>query len=205
MKKTFPTLCLILSTTLGSASFAETATQAELEACAALRDPLDSLSCFERLTDRGRAKIVETPTVVQPAPVQQPEVTAPAVTAPSAPNVAPAAKPQVAEQPRKAPVKESVGRVVTIDDSVGEEHLAKQKEEQGPTKFTATIVKVEKKGRGILVFHMENGQVWRQVESRFFAYPKNRSFEVVIDQGMLGDYRMRVEGKGRQTRIRRMK
>ncbi len=194
MRKFIPLLCLLASASVA----AQPATQAELEACADLRDPLDSLSCFEGLTDRGRAKtVVEVPSI---PPLTEPEV---ATTPKTKPSVEVVVEPP--PTPRRAPVQESVGPTVSIDSSVGEEHLEKTAEEKGPTKFTATIVKVEKKGRGILVFHMDNGQVWRQIESRFFAYPKKRSFEVVIDQGVLGDYRMRVEGKGRQTRIRRLK
>jgi hypothetical protein len=52
---------------------------------------------------------------------------------------------------------------------------------------------------------MENNKLWRQIERGFFHYPKNQAFGVEISQGVMGEYRLRVEGKGRLVRIRRIR
>lgn len=56
-----------------------------------------------------------------------------------------------------------------------------------------------------LTFEMENGEVWRQVESDRLYYPKDGPFEVVVRRGIMGDYQMRVGGEGRMTRIKRIR
>ena len=68
----------------------------------------------------------------------------------------------------------------------------------------ASVVKVTRTRYGELVFHFDNGQVWRQQEKRYFPYPKNREFDVTISTGMMGEYRLQVEGAGRRATIRRL-
>ena len=69
----------------------------------------------------------------------------------------------------------------------------------------ATVREVTKDSYGRLVFHFENGQEWRQIEKRFFPYPKNVGFDVTISEGMMGEQRLQVEGRGRRVAIRRLK
>jgi len=64
---------------------------------------------------------------------------------------------------------------------------------------------VSKTGRGALVFQLDNGQVWRQIEPRYYPYPRDREFDVMISTGMLGTYRLQVEGTGRRVTIKRLK
>ena len=187
--------------------------QAELEACAALERNADRLRCFERLTDLGRepastaivesreesgaesrAELAATPA---PAPTPMPAETA------SQPVQVPEAADQI------APALPGAGKLrpaqTTAD--LGQEQLTppRRDEPDESAALGARVIEVSQHGRGHLYFHLENGQVWRQIEPRYVPYPRNGTFEVKISRGMLGEYRLRVAGKGRLVRIRRVK
>jgi len=90
---------------------------------------------------------------------------------------------------------------------LGTEHLetvAKEDAEPEEEGIIATVMDVTMGRNRLLYFHFENGQVWRQTEVRHFPYPRDQAFEVEIDNGMMGDYQMRVGGEGRMTRIKRV-
>ncbi len=165
--------------------------QTDLEACLGLPGDDVKLACYRALTLRGRAELgVSEETVTPPVAQDQPAIHAPAVVRAPATKIesTPAVPPQ-------------------LDDEFGKEHLSDDADSAEPERFnrSATIVKVEKRSHGTLYFYVDNGQVWRQIEPRSFPYPKNRAFQVELDQGMMGDYRLQVEGKGQKTRIRRVK
>ena len=68
----------------------------------------------------------------------------------------------------------------------------------------ATVTEVSESPRGNLLFHLENGQVWRQIEARYVPLPANAPFSARISRGLFGEYRLRVGGEGRLVRIRRV-
>jgi hypothetical protein len=165
--------------------------QADLEACLELPGDDVKLACYRALTLRGRTELRVSEETVSPPVVQdQPVIHAPAVASAPVPKF---------ESTQTAPPR--------LDDDFGKEHLSDDADSAEPERFnrSATIVKVEKRSHGTLYFYVDNGQVWRQIEPRSFPYPKNRAFQVELDQGMMGDYRLQVEGKGQKTRIRRVK
>ena len=90
-------------------------------------------------------------------------------------------------------------------DEFGRRYIDQPEDDDEPDVVTATINEVSEGRHRILYFHFANGQLWRQMEPGYFAYPKDGSFEVEIRQGMMGDYQMRVGGKGRMTRIVRVR
>ena len=91
----------------------------------------------------------------------------------------------------------------TEDDSFGREYLESVEESRSKV-MSATAVDVTKTRLGELVFHLDNGQVWAQIEKRFYPYPRNQKFDVVISTGMLGEYQLQVEGAGRKVTVRRV-
>ncbi len=67
---------------------------------------------------------------------------------------------------------------------------------------TVIIAEVRRTATGKLVFHMENGQVWRQVESKPMP-PIRPGMTATVKKGVLGSYLLRV---ARQTvRVRRIR
>lgn len=104
----------------------------------------------------------------------------------------------------RAAAAQAAAEPAPIPDELGAEQLPKPIEEPtGPT--AATVIKVTRDYRNRLDFHLANGHVWRQIEPRRFRYPQDREFDVVISQGLMGEYRLRVDGKGPMVRIRRVK
>ena len=110
----------------------------------------------------------------------------------------------VTQPEESAPAQSAVVKTPTTD--LGEEQVAKPgAASRQATSHSVMVTKVTEGIHGVLIFHMDNGHIWRQIERGYFPYPKRRAFTVEIDQGMMGEYRMRVEGKGRMVRIRRLK
>lgn len=92
----------------------------------------------------------------------------------------------------------------TAADEFGREHLERTGDPDQET-LEATVIDVTKTGYGELVFHLDNGQVWRQQEKRYYPYPRNREFDATISRGILGEYQLQVEGTGRKVTIRRIR
>lgn len=102
-------------------------------------------------------------------------------------------------------VKQSPAPVVSElpDAEFGAEQLPERNRDSNQT-ITATVVEVRQGYNRALSFHMADGQVWRQIEPRRLQYPRNEEFEVIISQGMLGEYRLRIGENGRLVKIRRI-
>lgn len=156
-----------------------------MAACASIEDAAEKLACFEALVPEQRAPAVE------PAPA------AAAVEAATAATAAPVAG---GDSAADATVSASANDGA---EAFGQEHLDRGEEE--PPALTARVVDVTRSWDDSLSFHLDNGQVWQQIEPRRFPYPRDGEFDVEITQGMMGDYRLRVEGEGRMVRIRRLK
>lgn len=158
------------------AVYAQAATQAELEQCLGITGSTERLACFEALAVRGQP--------LSPSEPPEPEPESEIATEESAQSQ-PASREQA---------------------DFGSEQLPREavKDEEKET-FHATVTKVTKGNYGALDFFMENGHIWRQIEPRFVAYPRGRPFPVTITRGLLGEYRLRVDGTGRLVPIRRIK
>ena len=102
------------------------------------------------------------------------------------------------------PSDTNVAPPATGDDSFGREYLEGVEESRSKV-MNATVVDVTKTRLGELVFHLDNGQVWAQMEKRYYPYPRNHQFDVAISTGVLGEYKLQVEGTGRKVTVRRAK
>jgi hypothetical protein len=69
-------------------------------------------------------------------------------------------------------------------------------DKDSPEALTLAVKSVKKRGRNY-VFHMENGQVWQQINGRFNYLPKG-DLTATIKSGAIGSYRISVSnGKER--------
>ena len=174
----------VLICTVASAA-AQTASQRELEDCAAIERAIERLDCFETLTARGA---ISVPADEQPATEER--------THP--PEVEP-------EQAAEAPPERTPDTGQDRLENVGIEQLPdNRREEWERDDIGATVTEVSEGPRGNLLFHLENGQVWRQIEARYVPLPADAPFPVRISRGLFGEYRLRVDGEGRLVRIRRV-
>lgn len=155
----------------------------DLEVCAGLATDELQLACFEAIvasSQRQAAVAAEPADTDSPVPAAQPAVAA---------TIA-------------APAPETTA-AADLQEDFGREHLA-EKDDSDAAVMEATVVAVSRGRNRILTFQLDNGQVWRQLESRHFSYPKDGEFDVTISTGMMGDYRLRVGGEGRMLRVRRI-
>ncbi len=194
---------------------------AELERCARIHSAEEKLACFEAIAAGSQAAME---VAAEPAPaLSREEVAAPDSAVPEAPTKpanatqepAPGqavASPSTAESPviqtaAEEPVPPSVvdtAPPVNENDDFGREYLESVSESRAK-EMTATVVDVTKTYYGELVFHLDNDQVWAQIEKRYYPYPKNQRFEVVISIGVLNEYQLQVDGSGRKVTVRRVK
>jgi hypothetical protein len=205
---------------------AQTVELSDLESCARLASPDLKLACFEAIIAKEKsvveppaeALVPEVPATADIDAVQAevPESVAPAAATVSEAKTAeeslpaanstlepvPAADEAVATAAEPAAVQAEMA-TSTAAHSFGREHLESADEQTEILR--AVVVDVDKDHYGALIFHLDNGQVWRQVEPRYFPYPRNQEFDVLITIGMMGDYRLQVGGTGRKVRIRRTK
>jgi len=69
--------------------------------------------------------------------------------------------------------------------------------------LTSMITSVDKDAVGRMTFHLENGQVWKQIETKRFSVNEDRPV-AVIKHGALGSFKLTVEGGSRSTRVKRI-
>lgn len=195
-----PLFCLGVALLIAaSGTAAQTVERSDLALCASLETSELKLACFEVLTaSEGRGAPPAADAAAEPL----------AASATTEKEIIPSGTVAGSGVERVAPAPAAVAEEDQIDvaDDFGLEHLdeAQDVEKEEPL-VRATVSEVVKGGYDVLYFHFANGQVWRQIESHRFSYPRKGEFDVIINTGMMGDYRLRLETGGPMIRIRRVK
>ncbi|HAQ35172.1 MAG: hypothetical protein CMF74_08590 [Maricaulis sp.] len=114
----------------------------------------------------------------QPAAIPAPEPGSPAATRPAAPRPAPAA----------APADEEVTIVRRDDDGSIEE-------------ISMVIERVREYNYNQHRFYMENGQVWRQLDTERVRLNRNSENTAVIRRATMGSYLMLINDRGTAIRV----
>jgi len=193
---------------LGSLANAQSVELSALEICAGLETAELKLACFEAIIASGK-RAANPVSDTSPPPMAE---RTPAI-AEVAESGSPAATVESEAKPRPGAVIVTAAGSATVStpaDEFGREHLEKAQNsvEPVPDVLVATVTEVTQGRNRALKFSLANGQVWRQIEPRYFPYPKTGEFDVTISTGMMGEYRLRV-GKigdsGRMVRIRRVR
>jgi len=183
-----PLFFFALALACGSLAQAQSVDRSELERCARIHSAEEKLACFEAIAAGSQVAAEAAPgqEVASPSAAQSPAIQA------------------VAEEPAPPPPVADAAPPANGDDSFGREYLESVAESRSKT-MSATVVDVTKTYNGELVFHLDNGQVWTQIEKRYYPYPKNQQFDVVISTGVLNEYQLRVGGVGRKVTVKRVK
>ena len=73
--------------------------------------------------------------------------------------------------------------------------------------ITATASEFARTPRGKALFVLDNGQVWRQLDSDGSAVldPPARGFKVTIERGAFGSYNLTIEGRGGLVKVTRLR
>ena len=191
-----PLFYCALALACGGLAHAQSVDQSALQRCAGLATDDQKLACFESIVSAGR---VEPDPAAAPAAEPAPEP----VAAPAA-ELAPAAIVETAPEPAPEASPAAAAPAAASAEDFGREHLETVEEARSET-LAATVVDVTETRHDELVFHLDNGQVWQQMEKRYYPYPRNQQFDITITQGMLGEYQLRVGGEGRKVTVKRVR
>ena len=171
-----------LSSLAASAALAQSLPPS-VTACAAEKDSLARLVCFDR----------EVARYSQPSARVAPTPTAPATVSPPAASVAPT-------PPAVSPSKDDE---FGVSGKLAKQRAASKGEEPVEQKeLHASVTKITSKPFGELILELDNGQVWEQPEKKGSFIIKEGD-TVVIRQARFGSF-MLTAGSGATTRIRRI-
>ncbi len=188
--------CLVASVLLacGATAQDDEALMRGLKRCATIENPQARLVCYDALAEVVAPE--NKPATAGAAPVAPPAVNA----APRQP--APAAAPKSVETPSR---KDSFGAERLKREQERKTRTTEEKKKKTDNRISYNVASVRKDGTGRYLFTMQNGQVWRQLEPGYVPVPRSTPFSVTISEGRLGDYKLRIGGKSRLTRVRRVK
>jgi hypothetical protein len=85
---------------------------------------------------------------------------------------------------------------------------APQADAEGVTSVTSTVLEFARTSRGLSVFILENGQIWRQLEGDTSVVrdpPPGQPMKVTIENGFLGSYNLTIEGRHGLIKVTRLK
>ncbi len=167
---------------------AQTAFAADRDAaleCVTISSADDRLACFD-------AAYAVQPQIQPPATSETPAVTV-APVATDTPVVAPPAAAVAVSAPQAG-----------VKTATEEEFGFPQSQSQQET-LKSTITGVDKDPVGRLTFHLENGQAWKQVETKRFRLKEEDHLVAVIKDASLGSFKLSVERGSVSTRVKRIK
>lgn len=198
----------ILSAALLFNGVAHAQVQDEIRRCAAIGADAERLACYDRLF-RESAAPLSTPPAAPAAASATPPAPAGAAPAGSSADVSSAAAATTGAT--VAAAASSTGAAPPGDFGANprlkEEQKRRERESQGTEEtqeLRARIRRVDEHPYGLHVLTLENGQVWQQKE-KIWELELEAGDEIVIRRGMLGSYRLQLDGQGVSTTVTRVK
>ena len=101
------------------------------------------------------------------------------------------------------PAAQAAGQAAVVPASASDAGFGRSADKpKAPNSITARIRDVQTKAYGSLVFELDNGQVWQQIDSRRTTIRKTD--EVTIETALSGSFMMRKSSGGSSIRVRRI-
>lgn len=79
------------------------------------------------------------------------------------------------------------------------------REEKAASELDVTITAASRNSSGRWVFTFDNGQVWRQTESKRIQVPRNKPFPAVLADGAFGSLNLFLDGQKRAVKVKRLR
>lgn len=186
------TIAFTINLSQATAQQEDSAINASLLACKEIADPMQRLACMDAATDAMANAVIEQ----------------------KANRVAQEEKARdqfgLAEKPTKE--QEPVQVVQETEDEFGSEAVPetkKKREERKLKSITARITDIRANPYGSVTLTLENGQVWRQLDSdgkRLNIRKSNdKTYTAEVKRGAVGGYRLKVVELRKTVRVRRIK
>lgn len=153
-----------------------------LEKCAAISNAAERLFCFDSLAAGGESQAASS---------------RPATAAPVTQDRGSSRTPVAAARPARPAVSPGGPG----GDNFG---LELEQAKEGPQTMTSNFAGTFTGWAGDTVFQLENGQVWKQVESGRLSFRAERPV-ITIRRGWFGAFYLKVEGANKQIRVKRIK
>ncbi|MCL1050131.1 hypothetical protein L2755_10900 [Shewanella abyssi] len=169
-----PTLLLLTTAAISLSTLANASVEAQLTQCAAVQDKLDRLICYDKLS----ASLV-TKSAVSQSPTTE----------------------VIAVASSTAVITSTVNTQADAVEEFG--NLKKDKDEQVINTINLTVSKVTKDPYGALKIQFNNGQVWKQTDSRTFKLKPEQ--EVIIEKAALGSFMLGTKDRNTTIRVKRLK
>ena len=191
MKSRF-VLAAVLLQALGCVSLAAAAgLPGSVLACREVDDPERRLACYDAAVDRAPEASVSTP------PDEKPPSPAPA----SADGSSTVSVADTGEGPANAEDPLSAERLFGKSGVEVRQSVQKATGTKEIDKIEATVTKVQYDASGKVVVTLDNGQVWRQIDTSRIRLSKKNT--VVIQRASLGSFLLTKSGSKRSVRVRR--
>ena len=178
----------------------------DLIGCRAIKDDTVRLACFDALADTllTAPVVPETSETGEPQIVEVPETSASPVS-PTPPSVM-----QAANEVETAAPAASVTTVVPPNPVEATDEPAppviEQNTPEEPTEFRSKIAELKITGLNKAIVTLENGQIWRQLNSDSTSVRKRTPIGtgVTIKKAAFGSHRMIIDG-GRSFKVKRVR
>ncbi|NNF17720.1 MAG: hypothetical protein HKN70_13330 [Gammaproteobacteria bacterium] len=174
----------------------------QLQTCAALADATQRLACFDGVAQAASAADY---TPITPSEMVQAGSTASVSSA----TAAPVSTTTPDEAPDGQSCDGATGDCVSADDedTVGSRYLRRdsiKKTREKASVYAFTLVDAKRNARGRWLFYFDNGQIWKQIDSRSAHIP-DPPIEAQIKVGTFGSHKLSIEDRVRGLKIKRLK
>ncbi|MFC1839732.1 hypothetical protein ACFL1N_09140 [Thermodesulfobacteriota bacterium] len=178
---------LIIAIFLFTASLSCQTAKTSLERCASIDEPAERFACYDRLAGRSPADTTKESGKVTEA--ADPVASGADVVVPAAPAATPTVTPVEAKPNAEATLGLKYNQIPKKDR---------------PDEFKFKWTRIKKDALGKWIIFLENGQVWRQTDSRRF-YFLNSEHWVIISRSVGGGFFLKEPEGKRRIRVKRAK
>lgn len=182
-------LVIAFASLVATPAAAQQSLRAGLEKCATITNAAERLFCFDSLA------------ADQDAPQPNSGAAASTTTRTSSSMSTPVASARPPMQPTSQPPTDATSGPASDNSSFGREL---EQTREGPQSITSRYSGSFTGWSGDTEFELENGQVWRQVETGRLVFDAERPV-ITIRRGWFGAFYLKVEGANKQIRVKRVK
>lgn len=179
-------------------SIASTPLQKQIADCASVLDAQSRLSCYDKVAANLRVATSSEPTSNGVTALPSTSAAVATATASVAATAVAGASAAPAAEPEPAPLTRE-----QMEQEFGLEHKKDYAEER-PNKLPVMIAKKKRDPYGRWRMTLDNGQVWKQTDSRKFRFSNDQG-EAFIKRGSLGSFFLGEEEHNRTMKVKRVK